>query len=161
MNKARLMEVLNDSTCFISKGARTERKLPNIPVLLWGLLLHASDPLAKSFELVDCHFVMVAVNPVQAEAHRQDFIELLESFPNQKKLQDGPSYKHIASIVGDDMTALRVFGLGQTLGLWNVMLPDQFGVDPELADEVADLGLIVTTGYHSQVANDLPKLAFG
>jgi hypothetical protein len=147
MDKARLMEVLNDSTCLISKGERTQRKLPGIPVLLWGLLLSASDASAQDFNLVDCHFVTVAVNPVQAEAHRQGFIELLESFPDLKRLQDGPSYKHVASVVGDEVTALRVFGLGQTLGLWDVLLPDQFGVDQDSIDEAADLGLIVTTGY--------------
>jgi hypothetical protein len=160
MNKKRLMEVLNDSTCFISKGERTQRKLPGIPVLLWGLLLSATDPNIQRFNLVDCHFVTVAVNPEQAEAHRQDFIELLAEFPDYQKLGEGPSYKHVASVVGDDMTALRVFGLGQTLGLWDVLLPGQLGVDPELEDEAADLGAIVVTGYHSH-QQEAPKLAFG
>lgn len=160
MDKARLMNVLNDSTCFVSKGEKTQRKLPGIPVLLWGLLLSATDPSIEKFQLVDCHFVTVAVNPEQAQAHKQDFIELLEQFPDYQKLQDGPSYKHVASIVGDDMTALRVFGLGQTLGLWNVILPDQF-VEPELVDEAADLGLIVTTGYtatRGQLLDTAPPL---
>lgn len=161
MNKKRLMEVLNDSTCFISKGDRTQRKLPGIPVLLWGLLLHANDPSTEHMRLVDCHFVMVAVNPEMAESHRQDFIELLEEFPDHKKLHEGPSYKHVASVVGDDMTALRVFGLGQTLGLWDVLLPDQLGVDPELVDEAADLGAIVTTGYRGPVLDSVQRQAVG
>jgi hypothetical protein len=152
MDKVRLMEVLNDSTCLISKGERTQRKLPGISIMLWGLLLSASDPLIDKFQQVDCHFITVGVNPVQAEAHRKDFVELLEQFPDMKRMEDGPSYKHVASVVGDDMTALRIFGLGQTLGLWDVLLPAQFGVDPELVDEAADLGLIVTTGYQATLA---------
>lgn len=150
MDKARLMEVLNDSTCLISKGASTHRKMPGIPVLLWGLMLSLTDPSAAQLEQVDCQFVVVGVNRQQAELHRQEFIEFLESYPDPKRLSDGPTYKHLATIVGDDMTALRVFGLGQTLGLWDVVLPGQLGVDPELADEAADLGMIVTTGYQSK-----------
>jgi hypothetical protein len=155
VDKARLMEVLNDSTCLLTNGARTERKMPGIPILLWGLLLSPLDPSAQHFQQVDCHFITVGVNPAQAEAHRQDFIDLLEQFPDAQKLYDGPSYKYVASIVGDEMTALRIFGLGQTLGLWDVLLPDQFGVDPTLIDEVAELGLIVVTGYRSRMLDAL------
>ncbi len=161
MDKTRLMEVLNDSTCLISKGEKTKKKLPGIPVLLWSLLLHNNDPATESLQKVDCHFVVVAVNTRQAEAHRVDFIELLESFSDAKKLMDGPSYKHVASVVGDEITALRVFGLGQVLGLWDVLLPDQFGLDPELVDDAADLGLIVTTGYRSRALDTIPAAAVG
>jgi hypothetical protein len=150
VNKARLMEVLNNTTCLISNGVRTQRKMPGVPILLWGLLLTTVDADAKKLQQVDCHFITVGVNQEQAESHRQAFIDLLEEFPDVQKLSDGPSYKHIASVVGDEMTAFRIFGLGQTLGLWEVMLPSQFGVDPELVDEAAELGLITTTGYESQ-----------
>lgn len=160
MDKARLMEVLNDSTCLISKGEKTQRKLPGISALLWAILLPTSY-VTSSLHIVDCHFITVGVNTKRAEDRRSEFIELLESFPDQKKMQDGPSYKHVASVVGDDMSALRVFGLGQTLGLWDVLLPDQFGVDPELVDEAADLGLIVTTGYRSRLLDGMPAVATG
>lgn len=150
MNKARLMEVLRNTTCLISKGARTQRRLPGIPVLLWGLMLHQQDPAAALLQKVDCEFIIVGVNQEQAEKHREEFIEFLESYPAPQHLEDGPSYKHLASVVGDDMTALRILGLGQTLGIWQVLLPDQFGVDPELREEAADLGLVVATGYKSQ-----------
>lgn len=150
MDRTRLMEVLNTTTCLISNGVRTQSKLPGIPILLWGLLLSPLDAEADRFEKIDCHFVTVGVNPQQAEAHRQDFLALLEQFPDAQRLYDGPSYKHVAGVVGDEMTALRVFGLGQALGLWKVILPVQVGIPPELADEAASLGLIVTTGYKSQ-----------
>jgi hypothetical protein len=158
MDKARLMEMLGDATCLISKGDRTKQKLPGIPVLLWGLMISAVDPGVEQLDQVDCQFVVVGVNREQAEKHRAEFIEFLETYPEPQKLADGPTYKHMATIVGDDMTALRVFGLGQTLGLWNVILPDQLGVDPELVDEAADLGLIVATGYTSHQDGELPKL---
>lgn len=161
MDKARLLQVLANATCLISKGESTRRKLPGIPVLLWGLMISATDPGVDRLDQVDCQFVVVGVNREQAELHRQEFIDFLESYPEPKKLSDGPTYKHLASIVGDDMTALRIFGLGQTLGLWNVVLPAQLGVDPDLADEAADLGLIVTTGYQSAHTEALPLIAVG
>lgn len=160
MDRTRLMEMLNETTCLISKGTVTRNKLPGIPVLLWGLLLSEADPQAAKFTQVDCHFVQVGVNAQLAEKHREPFIQFLESYPDQQRLLDGPSYKSIASIVGDDMTALRIFGLGQVLGIWEVLLPDQFGVHPELVDEAADLGLVVTTGYKSQQTH-LPLTAVG
>jgi len=161
VDKSRLLKVLNNSTCLISKGESTKRKMPGIPVLLWGLMISPTDPHVDQLEQIDCQFVVIGVNREQAELHRTEFIEFLESYPEPKKLEDGPTYKHLASIVGDDMTALRVFGLGQTLGLWNVLLPDQLGVDPEIADEAADLGLIVTTGYKSRQLEVLSLTAVG
>lgn len=159
MNKARLMEVLNATTCLISKGAKTQLKMPGVPILLWGLLLSASDTETQKLQQIDCHFVTVGVNPQRAEQHRRDFMSILEEFPSAKKLYDGPSYKHVADVVGDEMTALRIFGLGQTLGLWEVVLPSQLGVDPELVDEAAELGMILTTGYESQLLAQLQAAA--
>jgi hypothetical protein len=121
--------------------------MPEIPILLWNLLLPATDVLASHLQKVDCHYVTVGVNERQAQVDREEFVELLESFPDSKRMQDGPSYKHVASVVGDEMTAFRVFGLGQALGLWDVLLPSQFGFPEYLVDEAAELGLIVTTGY--------------
>lgn len=150
MNSKRLMNLLNNSTCLISKGELTQRKLPEISLLLWGLMVPAEDPRTSSLEQVDCQFLKVGVNRDQAEKHRAEFLEFLETYPEPAKLSEGPTYKHMAAIVGDEITALRIFGLGQTLGLWDVLLPSQLGIDPEQADEAADLGLIVVTGYQSQ-----------
>lgn len=156
MEKNRLMEVLKDSTCLISKGAKTSSRLPKIPLLLWGLMNFQGDPGVDQLDQVDCQFLTIGVNKSQAEKHRATFIEFLETYPEPNKLSDGPTYKHLATIVGDDITALRVFGLGQVLGLWNVVLPGQLGVeDEELADEAADLGLIVVTGYQTKNAGTL------
>jgi hypothetical protein len=160
MDRARLMEVLNNSTCLISKGDITQKKLPGISILLWSLLLSHQDPEASQFEQVDCHYITVGVNKRQAEQDRAVFLEFLESYPDPQKLSEGPSYKHVAEVVGDEMTALRVFGMGQALGLWEVLLPDQFDVPPELVDEAVDLGLIVTTGYRAEQRVEL-QLAVG
>lgn len=162
MEKNRLMEVLKDSTCLISKGEKTQQRLPKIPLLLWGLMNFPSDPDVAKLDQIDCQFITIGVNRAQAEKHRATFVEFLETYPEPDKMSDGPTYKHLASIVGDDITALRIFGLGQTLGLWSVVLPGQLGVDdPELADEAADLGLIVTTGYQSRGLSVFPKIAVG
>lgn len=161
MDKTRLLEVLNDSTCLISKGERTRQRMPGIPTLLWGLMISETDPEVTELDRVDCQFVTVGVNRERAKHHRSSFLEFLESYPDPQRLSDGPTYKHLARFVGDDMTALRVFGLGQTLGIWDVLLPAQLGVDPELADEAADLGLVVSTGYQSRALRPAPLVAVG
>lgn len=161
MDKKRLMEVLNDSTCLISKGEKTKRKLPGIPLLLWGLLVSVGDTELSSLEQVDCQFIIVGVNRQQAERHREEFVEFLETYPEPVNLSEGPTYKHLARVVGDELTALRIFGLGRALGVWDVLLPEQLGVDSELADEAADLGLVVTTGYRGRSSGLAPRAAVG
>lgn len=161
MDKKRLMEALKDSTCVISKGEKTRQRMSGIHCLLWGLMTSPTDPGVQLLDKVDCQFITIGVNREQAEKHRADFIEFLETYPDPVRLSEGPTYKHIASIVGDDMTALRIFGLGQTLGIWDVVLPSQLGVDPELADEAADLGLIVVTGYSNHTISSDQKTAAG
>lgn len=161
MNKQRLMEVLNDSTCVISKGEPTQRKLPGISLLLWGLMVPANDSRIDALEKVDCQFLTIGVNKSQAEKHRAEFIAFLEEYPEPTKLADGPTYKHLSTIVGDDITALRIFGLGQALGIWDVLLPANLGVPQDLVEEAADLGLIVTTGYQSQHQSVAPMTAVG
>jgi hypothetical protein len=146
MNKTCLLEVLRNTTCLISNGEKTLRKIPGVPLLLWGLLLPSTRE-AQHLTQVDCYFVTVGVNREQAEKYRETFLSLLDEYPESKRLAEGPSYKHVADVVGDEMTALRFFGLGQALGLWDVLLPDQFDVDPSMQEEAADLGLITTTGY--------------
>lgn len=159
MDMKRLMEALKDSTCLISKGESTRKRLSKIPSLLWGLITDQSDPDVEKLECIDCQFITVGVNRTQAEKHRNDFLKFLEEYPDPVRLADGPTYKHMASVVGDEMLALRVFGLGQTLGIWDVILPSQLGVDPVLVEEAADLGLIVTTGYQNLAM--LPQIAVG
>jgi hypothetical protein len=161
MDKQRLMEVLNDSTCIISKGEPTQRKLPGISLLLWGLMVPMSDARVEALAKVDCQFLTVGVNVEQAEKHRADFMAFLDEYPEPNKLADGPTYKHLASVVGDELTALRIFGLGQVLGVWDVLLPNNLGIPQELVDEAADLGLIVTTGYQSQQQGVTPMTAVG
>lgn len=161
MNKQSLMKVLNDSTCLISKGSSTQRKMPEISLLLWGLMVPAGDPRVEALDKVDCQFLTVGVNRVQAEKHRAEFMEFLESYPDPNKLSDGPTYKHLATVVGDDITALRIFGLGQTLGIWDVLLPSHLGFDTDYADEAADLGLITVTGYQGHQTGLAPRTAVG
>ena len=161
MKKNRLMELLNDSTCLISKGGATSRKLPGISLLLWGLMVPLEDPRTEALLKIDCQFITVGVNTEQAERHRAEFLEFLEEYPEPNKLADGPTYKHLAEIVGDEVTALRVFGLGQALGVWNVLLPTDLGIPEDLAEEAADLGLIVTTGYRSKHHGIAPMTAVG
>lgn len=147
MDKMRLMEVLNETTYLISKGARTRRKTQEIEGLLWGVVLSADDIRAHRLERVDCEFVEVGVDVEKANQYLDELVALLDTYPSPEQLLEGPSYKHVSDVVGDDVTALRLFGLGHVLGLWAVLTPTDFGVEPVLVEEAADLGMIVISRY--------------
>jgi len=149
------MSVLNNSTILISKGEVTHARMPGIKAQLWGLLLSETDPAANQFERVDFHFIQVGVNAKRAEVDRREFTRLLDTYPYPAKLSSGPSYKHVGSVLGDDLAALRLFALGKTLGLWKIRMPMDFGVDTDLLDYAVDLGFIVCDGYRPATRSGL------
>lgn len=159
MDKARLMGVLNETTYLISKGPVTRRSIGGMGVLLWGLLLSPSDPRVGTLQQVDCSFVCIGVDEEKATRVMDELISILDEYPNPRQLRDGPSYKHVAEVVGDDVTALRLFGLGQVLGLWSVLTPFDFDVEPVLVEEAAELGMVVISGYPAQVSYGLTVAA--
>lgn len=161
MDKIQLMGVLNDTTYLISKGPQTHRRLAGMGALLWGTLLSPSDIRVRKLARVDCSFVDVGVIESKALAHMEDVVNLLEQYPEPEQLREGPSYKHVASVVGDDATALRLFGLGQVLGLWSVLIPEDFDVEPVLIEEAADLGMVVISGYPASIPYSLREVAAG
>ena len=155
MNRSRLMRVLDGATYLISsKPGPRRRMLESRSSVLWGVLLGEDDLRVSNLHLVNCHVIKVGVDLAVAERVRGDLIDLLDRYPDQG-LKDGPTYKQVASIVGDDATALRLFGLGQALDIWSVLTPVDFGLPPALADEAAELGMVVISGYPGSVIGDL------
>ena len=150
MNKTQLLEVLNETTYLIIDGPG-KRRIDKLESLLWGVALSPDDERVAALQRVDCSIVSVGVDVDRARTYLDDIVALLDEYPDPARLQDGPSYKQVAEIVGDDVTALRLFGLGRVLDLWAVLTPADFGIEPEMVEEAADLGMVVISGYPGHI----------
>jgi hypothetical protein len=98
-------------------------------------------------DLVDVHFVWVAVQRATAEARKPELMGLLAMYPDLDKLAHGPSYIELGGVLGDQGLALRLIALGGFLRLWRVMIPATFGVTGPRADEMAGQGFVMCTGW--------------
>ena len=72
--------------------------------------------------------------------------------PVLKEIQGGPSYIRWGYWIGDQGLALTLMGLGQAAGLWTVATPSTLGIEGERADELAGLGMVMTTGLVGHTA---------
>jgi len=52
------------------------------------------------------------------------------------------SYLQIGAWIGDQGLALRLMGLGQLLGLWQVMTPKMMGLPKNMVDMMVGMGMI-------------------
>jgi len=129
-----------------------ERGLEEGETLQGGGVLEVYDmppvsDIPDGCEVVDLHFVKVAVNKANAEAHRAELVDQLSHFPEPEILAGGPSYIHMGGILGDQGLALELFALGKVLGLWGVITPEGMGFSGEAADMMAGNGFVMCTGF--------------
>jgi hypothetical protein len=137
MNLKRFYEILAETTILLHKGPELVKSLGNY---------------TDDFSLVDCHFFVVCVDKRLSEAYRALFLEFLDAYPKPERLNSGPSYIEVASVLGSEETALQFFALGQALGLWQVITPVTMGVAPgPVADRLAEKFLMIT-GYKKPTA---------
>jgi hypothetical protein len=106
-----------------------------------------TNAIPEECEVVDMHFVAVAVNKAKAERHRAELIALLDAYPEPEQLAGGPSYIHVGGVIGDQGLAFELFALGKVLGLWSVITPATFGMTGMEADRAAGAGYIMCSGY--------------
>ena len=83
----------------------------------------------------------------KAESHRDEFVALLDEYPDPDTLATGPSYIALGADLGDQGMALCFMALGKALGLWNVITPAFFGMTGTEADNAAGNGFVMITGY--------------
>lgn len=155
----RLHKLLNNTTAILSKGQVTHDYLEalDIPPDLQGLLPGVAEWPGY---VVDCSFLSVGVNVPLAQAQVSTLTSILENFPESAKLDEGPSFHHLAQYVGGKLEALRLIALGDACGLWNTVTPQELGVAPNLRAKLAALGFICLSGYPDE-ACVLDELAVG
>jgi hypothetical protein len=161
MNLERLYEILRyttgtyrkgpivhgtpDLVAAIERGEADPERLPGGVVSI-DAMPHEAD-MDPSLTRVDCHFVVVGVDARKAEAHRAEFLRLLEDYPQPERLAGGPSYIEVGAEIEDQGAAFCLFALGEALGLWSVITPSKMGITGPQADDLAGRGFIMMSGH--------------
>lgn len=143
MNIERLWEILGVVTLQLRKGDVVEKDGATVHVYS---MPHESEA-KPTIEKVDCHFVTIGVDKDAAEKHREEFIDLLDKYPQPERLAGGPSYIELGGVIGDQGMAFQFFALGQVLKLWEVITPKTLGVTGQAADALAGRGMVMISGY--------------
>lgn len=151
MDLNRLNAILDETTREFRKGEIEEtRREGSIKVIDVYMMPHISD-IDSKLEKVDLIFVWIGVDKEAAEKRKADLIEILETYPEPKRLAGGPSYIEMGAVLGSQDAALRLFALGKVLGLWNVVSPATLGMDGDQARQLAGQGFIMMSGFQPRV----------
>lgn len=95
--------------------------------------------------LVDVHFAIVAVDAERALAVAD---EIQEEWGALVCVSDfkGPTFLELGAVLGDHRAALRFLALGETIGMWKVVIPSSFDIpSSEYADQLAEEGLVMAS----------------
>ncbi len=146
MNTSTLYAILKETTTSLRKGPETTVDTSEgLTVVHHYAMPHESE--RRPSKSVDVHFFTVGVDMDAAEERRGDFIAVLDTYSQPERLVGGPSYIEVGAEVGSQQAALQMFGLGEALGLWDVITPKRLGIDGPMADELAGGGMVMMSGY--------------
>lgn len=121
MNRQLLYEILADCSHQFRKCMEVEhRDTSDVEVTEIYMMPHESEARPDLVK-IDLEFVVVGVDALKAHQHRDEFIEILNSYPQPKRLAAGPSYIEVGAEIGDQGAAFQLFALGKVLGLWNII----------------------------------------
>lgn len=92
---------------------------------------------------------LFGVDTSEADGVRDEFLEILASYPKHEKLEKGQSYTEFSrDFPLDCEMCLRAFALGEVLGVWRVVTPSRTGcIDRSAAHARAMNGFINVEGY--------------
>lgn len=149
MNSTAFLQILPSVTQVYRKGESiTKHEVGNLQVTEIYAYPH-QETKDESHTSFDLHFVTISVDPIQAQACKEQFIAWLHSYPQQERLAGGPSYIEFAAVAEiDQESAFRIFALGAALDLWHIITPEFMGFDGAEADAMAGNGFIMITGYN-------------
>lgn len=159
MNCERLHEILAETTVQLRKGevfegtpelveqaARGDDELKGGGALEVYAMPHEKEALPH-VEKVDVEFMTIGVDRERAEIRRQEFTNILDTYPEPDRLSAGPSYIEVGAQIGDQGAAFQLFALGKTLGLWDVITPAVMGITGDMARQMAGQGFVMISGY--------------
>lgn len=148
MDNEKLFDLLRYTTVAIRKQVETAVFDPDHGTLHVYAMPHVSEiSEPEQLALVDLHFFTVGVYKDRAIEKKDDLLAWLNTYPNPETLACGPSYIALGAEIGSQEAAMRLYGLGHALELWEVRIPKDFGVTGADADRAAGNGWVIITGY--------------
>jgi hypothetical protein len=144
----RLIEVLNETTVELRKGDSVEeRQVGGVAVTDIYMMPHVAQA-GPDLELVDVVFETIGVDKAKAPTFREELIGLLDKLQaDGLDLAGGPSYISTGGVIGSQSYAFRLYALGQVLGFWRVITPENLGIKGEEARSLAGSGFVYISGY--------------
>jgi hypothetical protein len=114
------------------------------------------DPelVPKGVKVIDLHFYRFAIVVEKAERHREELLELLREWPDTsasgelQTLKQGPNYTQFGIVADDHLHGLMLMAVGAVLGFWEIITPATLSFEGPDADEMAELGIVMTTGFN-------------
>lgn len=145
----RVRQIIHACTVALRKGPMVvELDMgDNIQVVEIFTAPPANDPANAHLKQVDVHFAMIGVDMDVAARLRDRLTAELATYDG---LKSGPSYITVGADIGDQEMALRLFGLGEALGLWTVITPAGLGLKGPAADQAAGSGYVMVSGFKPQ-----------
>jgi hypothetical protein len=135
----RLNKIIAQTTACITKDAKemTENELGG-----------RTNQMLEAFSPFDVHFFIVQVLRDKADQSKQEIIKILQGNLESEyaKFEYGAEvgYIHMGAVLGSQESALRLFGLGEYLGLWTVLHPKRMlpFLSDEEANNIAGIGMV-------------------
>lgn len=115
----------------------------------------AVDPehLPDGCVVVNVHFFSLAIDKAKTEANKERLIQVLDEYPAEAwghsihDLKEGPSYIEVGGAVDSQDVALRLFAIGEAMGLWTVVTPERVGFEGDEARKLAGSGFVMIDGF--------------
>jgi hypothetical protein len=146
MDFAALYEILEETTMPFRNGPAVVQQGGTTEIYA---MPHVSEA-PPDIDLVDVHFMTVGVDLAKAKARRAEFVDMLKHWPDRESLAAGPSYISVGGMIDDQEAALKMFALGQSLGLWMVVTPKALRLEGQMAELAAGRGYIMITGFREE-----------
>lgn len=154
MNTARLHKILGETTIQLRKGTSVEKRSEGALDVTEIYMMPAVDEARPDLEKIDLEFLVIGVDKVGAEKHRDELVGILNEWPNPERLRNGPSYIEVGGVIGDQGAAFQLFAVGKVLGFWDVITPAKMGFEGAEARNLAGSGFIMINGYHPERATE-------
>lgn len=142
MNLNRLYEILDQTTFQFRKGPIINKSEAGpLSVVEIFDMPHESEAPAELTK-VDVEFMVVGVDKDLAATFKEELVRIMTTYPKLERLAGGPSYIEVGGELGSQDGALRLFALGEVLGLWKVLTPAGMGLEGGEARYAAGRGLL-------------------